>query len=239
MIDRVQKAYPNASGFATTLREVISANHHLWGAIIGGRPVARGRAARDHRARPHRRRRRLRRRHCSTPSCAAGSRRSGSSSAGPAAPWPRPPDRLRPACRRGPGLEHLEGQRPGAPLTPVELVASVELVALVELVETRAPPWSRPRVGRARRDPRLSSPVALVELVETPRRSSPSRWSSSSRPPPWSGSARWSSSSRPPLRPTRSAQPTSPRMDPARRATAPGGAGTGCAGVGVRRRVRG
>jgi 2-dehydro-3-deoxygluconokinase len=38
MIDRVQKAYPNASVFATTLREVISANSHLWGAImaVGG-----------------------------------------------------------------------------------------------------------------------------------------------------------------------------------------------------------
>lgn len=34
MIDRVKKAYPNASAFATTLREVLSANHHLWGAIM-------------------------------------------------------------------------------------------------------------------------------------------------------------------------------------------------------------
>jgi 2-dehydro-3-deoxygluconokinase len=34
MIDRVKKAYPNALVFATTLREVVSANCHLWGAIM-------------------------------------------------------------------------------------------------------------------------------------------------------------------------------------------------------------
>lgn len=34
MIDRVKAAYPNASVFATTLREVISANTHHWGAIV-------------------------------------------------------------------------------------------------------------------------------------------------------------------------------------------------------------
>lgn len=34
MIGRVKKAYPNASVFATTLREVISTNSHLWGAIM-------------------------------------------------------------------------------------------------------------------------------------------------------------------------------------------------------------
>jgi 2-dehydro-3-deoxygluconokinase len=34
MIDRAKKAYPNASIFATTLREVVSANSHLWGAIL-------------------------------------------------------------------------------------------------------------------------------------------------------------------------------------------------------------
>ena len=34
MIDRVKQAYPNASVFATTLREVVSANLHLWGAIM-------------------------------------------------------------------------------------------------------------------------------------------------------------------------------------------------------------
>lgn len=34
MIDRVRKAFPNASVFATTLRQVISANEHLWGAIM-------------------------------------------------------------------------------------------------------------------------------------------------------------------------------------------------------------
>jgi len=34
MIDRVKKAYPNAAVFATTLREVVSANAHLWGAIM-------------------------------------------------------------------------------------------------------------------------------------------------------------------------------------------------------------
>jgi 2-dehydro-3-deoxygluconokinase len=34
MIDRVKKAYPKASAFATTLREVVSTNRHLWGAIM-------------------------------------------------------------------------------------------------------------------------------------------------------------------------------------------------------------
>lgn len=34
MIERVKKAFPNASVFATTLREVISANLHKWGAIL-------------------------------------------------------------------------------------------------------------------------------------------------------------------------------------------------------------
>jgi len=34
MINRVKAAYPNASVFATTLREVVSANSHLWGAIM-------------------------------------------------------------------------------------------------------------------------------------------------------------------------------------------------------------
>lgn len=34
MIGRVQAAYPNARWFATTLREVISANSHRWGALV-------------------------------------------------------------------------------------------------------------------------------------------------------------------------------------------------------------
>ena len=34
MIGRVKDAYPNASVFATTLREVVSANCHRWGAIM-------------------------------------------------------------------------------------------------------------------------------------------------------------------------------------------------------------
>jgi len=34
MINNVKKAYPNASIFATTLRQVISTNSHLWGAIM-------------------------------------------------------------------------------------------------------------------------------------------------------------------------------------------------------------
>ncbi len=34
MIKRVKKACPNASTYGTTLREVVSANHHLWGAIM-------------------------------------------------------------------------------------------------------------------------------------------------------------------------------------------------------------
>ena len=34
MIGRVRQAYPNARVFATTLRQVLSANEHLWGAIM-------------------------------------------------------------------------------------------------------------------------------------------------------------------------------------------------------------
>jgi len=34
MINRVKEAFPNASVFATTLREVISSNQHLWGSIM-------------------------------------------------------------------------------------------------------------------------------------------------------------------------------------------------------------
>jgi 2-dehydro-3-deoxygluconokinase len=34
MIGRVKQAYPNASVYATTLREVISTNSHMWGAIM-------------------------------------------------------------------------------------------------------------------------------------------------------------------------------------------------------------
>lgn len=34
MINRVRKEYPNASVFATTLRQVVNANTHLWGAIM-------------------------------------------------------------------------------------------------------------------------------------------------------------------------------------------------------------
>jgi len=34
MINRAKKAFPNAAVFATTLREVVSANCHLWGAIM-------------------------------------------------------------------------------------------------------------------------------------------------------------------------------------------------------------
>lgn len=34
MIGRVKTAFPNASVFATTLRQVISANSHMWGAIM-------------------------------------------------------------------------------------------------------------------------------------------------------------------------------------------------------------
>jgi 2-dehydro-3-deoxygluconokinase len=34
MITNVKKAFPEASVFATTLREVVSANEHLWGAIM-------------------------------------------------------------------------------------------------------------------------------------------------------------------------------------------------------------
>jgi 2-dehydro-3-deoxygluconokinase len=34
MINRVRKAFPNSSVFATTLRQVISTNEHMWGAIM-------------------------------------------------------------------------------------------------------------------------------------------------------------------------------------------------------------
>ncbi len=34
MIDRTKKVFPNASVFATTLREVINTNSHMWGAIM-------------------------------------------------------------------------------------------------------------------------------------------------------------------------------------------------------------
>ena len=34
MIDRARKVFPQAAVFATTLREVVSANRHLWGAIV-------------------------------------------------------------------------------------------------------------------------------------------------------------------------------------------------------------
>lgn len=34
MIDEVRKKYPNAFAYATTLREVVSANEHLWGALM-------------------------------------------------------------------------------------------------------------------------------------------------------------------------------------------------------------
>lgn len=34
MINKAKKAYPNASVFATTLRQVVSANCHFWGAIM-------------------------------------------------------------------------------------------------------------------------------------------------------------------------------------------------------------
>lgn len=34
MINRAKKKFPKATVFATTLRQVLSANHHLWGAIL-------------------------------------------------------------------------------------------------------------------------------------------------------------------------------------------------------------
>jgi 2-dehydro-3-deoxygluconokinase len=36
MIEEVRKAYPNVSYYATTLRQVVNANEHLWGAIAYG-----------------------------------------------------------------------------------------------------------------------------------------------------------------------------------------------------------
>ncbi|MDX9868260.1 MAG: sugar kinase [Kiritimatiellia bacterium] len=34
MIECVRKAYPHAQAYGTTLREVVDANHHLWGALL-------------------------------------------------------------------------------------------------------------------------------------------------------------------------------------------------------------
>ncbi|MBN1409212.1 MAG: hypothetical protein JW969_00110 [Spirochaetales bacterium] len=34
MMEKVKKAFPSASVFATTLREVVNVNHHLWGAVM-------------------------------------------------------------------------------------------------------------------------------------------------------------------------------------------------------------
>ena len=34
MISRVQERFPNASVFATTLRQVLNANQHMWGAVL-------------------------------------------------------------------------------------------------------------------------------------------------------------------------------------------------------------
>ena len=34
MIGRVKQAYPNAQTYGTTLRQVVDANHHLWGALM-------------------------------------------------------------------------------------------------------------------------------------------------------------------------------------------------------------
>lgn len=34
LINRVKETFPNASVFATTLREVVNVNHHMWGAIM-------------------------------------------------------------------------------------------------------------------------------------------------------------------------------------------------------------
>ncbi len=34
MVERVHQAYPNASVFANTLREVVNANTHMWGALV-------------------------------------------------------------------------------------------------------------------------------------------------------------------------------------------------------------
>ena len=91
MINRVKKAYPNASVFATTLREVGSAptiicGERSWQPATSGTWSSRAIspswtasavATASWAA-------------CFTPSSAAGSRRSGFSSVGPAEPWPPP-----------------------------------------------------------------------------------------------------------------------------------------------------
>jgi 2-dehydro-3-deoxygluconokinase len=86
MIDRARVAYPDCTVFATTLREVISANAHLWGAIAavgddGGSSLVRSACSTASAAAT------ASSAACSTRSCAAGSRRNGSSSAGRPALW--------------------------------------------------------------------------------------------------------------------------------------------------------
>ena len=99
MITQVVKKYPNAKMCGTTLRQVITANEHLWGAIVysGGkwfveepRPIV----VMD-RIGPQRLGRR------EVPPVRLGERR----------PRGVLPQRLRRACGREAGLGHLQGQR--------------------------------------------------------------------------------------------------------------------------------
>ena len=114
-----RRPIPNASVFATTLREVVSANRHLWGAIMAD---GRRTGTSSSRARSP----------CWTGSAAA-TVSSAACSTRILKGWEPEkwiqfgwasgalattlPDRLRPARRRGAGLEHLAGQRPRPPLS--------------------------------------------------------------------------------------------------------------------------
>ena len=114
MIGRVKKAYPNASVFATTLRQVTNANSHMWGAIMlegdnwhvieprqitvldrigGGDGFVGGLLY----ARPE----------------GLGTGEMGPVRLGQWRLSHHLPDRLRPTCRRRAGLEHLGRQCPG------------------------------------------------------------------------------------------------------------------------------
>ena len=113
MIDQTKRTYPNATVFATTLREVVSGNVHRWGAVMAeGVQLAHCRTARDRRPRPHRRRRRLRRRHALRDSARLGAGEMGPVRLGDRGLGRDALDRLRATGRRGTNLEHLARQRP-------------------------------------------------------------------------------------------------------------------------------
>ncbi len=118
MIGRVKAAYPNAKVFATTLRQVVNANTHLWGAIMlagdewhvvepreirvldrigGGNGFVGGLL------------------YAALKGCEAGE--VDTVRLGKRRPCHHLPHRLRPARRSGYGLERLERQRQGQKMT--------------------------------------------------------------------------------------------------------------------------